>query len=151
MNFLAERTYFDKSFLIKRPIDSLTDIHHLDLWHPFFKNPTWYSVNESVYDHIIPEQNRYAPWSIKCKLDKKTSSCYHISQFNMHNEVSFLKDEMRFTVNNDELEVSFVALPCPVRNDLKWQTATMSLLEWRWKKKEYQAKKIFRYIKEYYG
>ena len=56
MNFLAERTYFDKSFLIKRPIDSLTDIHHLDLWHPFFKNPTWYSVNESVYDVIIPEQ-----------------------------------------------------------------------------------------------
>ena len=83
MNFLAERTYFDKSFLIKRPIDSLTDIHHLDLWHPFFKNPTWYSVNESVYDHIIPEQNIYAPWSTKCKLEKKTSSCYYISRFNM--------------------------------------------------------------------
>ena len=151
MNFLAERTYFDKSFLIKRPIDSLTDIHHLDLWHPFFKNPTWYSVNESVYDDIIPEQNRYAPCSIKCKLEKKTSSCYYISQFNMHNEVSFLKDEIRFTVNNDELEVSFVALPCPVRNDLKWQRNTMSLLEWRFLLKEYQAKKIFRYIKEYYG
>ena len=69
----------------------------------------------------------------------------------MHNQANFLKDEMRFTVNNDELEVSFVALPCPVRNDLKWQRTTMSLLEWRFKKKEYQAKKIFRYIKEYYG
>ncbi len=69
----------------------------------------------------------------------------------MHNEVNFLKDEIRFTVNNDELEVSFVALPCPVRNDLKWQRNTMSLLEWRFLLKEYQAKKIFRYIKEYYG
>ena len=148
MNFLAERTYFDKSFLIKRPKEtSIIDIHHLDLWHPFYKNPTWYSVNESVYDIIIPEHNKYIKQNVKCRLDKKTSTCYCIDTSN----INFIKDEIWFTIHDNELKVSFVALPCPVRNDLKLQKVTMSLVEFRWNKKEYIAKKIFRYIVDYYG
>ena len=152
MNFLAERTYFEKSILIKQPFDDLIDIHHLDLWHPFYKNPTWYSVNESVYDLIIPEHNKYIKQNVKCRLDKKTSTCYCINISNIDiSNTNFIKDEMWFTIHDNELKVSFIALPCPVRNDLKLQIYNMLFVEFRWKKKEYRAKKIFRYIVDHYG